>query len=70
MEATASYWVSLATALSQTGFAVSVINPAQAHHFAKAQLKRAKADTLDALTLAELAQALVPERWTPPVLAT
>ncbi|HEV2661892.1 MAG TPA: IS110 family transposase, partial [Ktedonobacteraceae bacterium] len=66
MEATASYWVSLATTLSQAGFAVSVINPAQAHHFAKAQLKRAKTDALDAQTLAELAQALVPERWTPP----
>jgi transposase len=66
MEATASYWVSLATTLSQAGFVVSVINPAQAHHFAKAQLKRAKTDALDAQTLAELAQALVPERWTPP----
>jgi transposase len=30
------------------------------------QLKRAKNDVLDALTLAELAQALLPERWTPP----
>ncbi len=36
MEATASYWVSLATTLSQAGFAVSVINPAQAHQFALA----------------------------------
>ena len=45
---------------------MSVINPAQAHHFAKAQLKRAKNDVLDAQTLAELAQALLPERWTPP----
>jgi transposase len=59
MEATASYWMSLATTLSQAGFAVSVITPAQAHHFAKAQLKRAKTDALDAQTLAELAQALV-----------
>ena len=59
MEATAIYWVSLATTLSQAGFAVSVINPAQAHHFAKAQLKRAKTDVLDAQTLAELAQALI-----------
>ena len=59
MEATASYWMSLATTLSQAGFAVSVSNPAQAHHFAKAHLKRAKTDALDAQTLAELAQALV-----------
>lgn len=45
---------------------MSVINPAHAHHFAKAQLKRAKNDVLDAVTLAELAHALLPERWTPP----
>jgi transposase len=66
MEATGSYWMALATTLHQAGFAVSVINPAQAHHFAKAQLKRAKNEVLDAQTLAELAQALLPERWTPP----
>jgi transposase len=66
MEATGGYWVALATALYQAGFAVSVINPAQAHYFAKAQLKRAKNDVLDALTIAELAQALVPACWTPP----
>ena len=66
MEATGGYWVALATALSQAGFAVSVINPAQAHYFAKAQLKRAKNDVLDAQTIAELAQALVPACWTPP----
>jgi hypothetical protein len=37
------------------GFQVSVINPAQAHHFAKALLKRAKTDAIDAQTLAQLA---------------
>lgn len=66
MEATGSYWVALATTLYHAGFAVSVINPVQAHHFAKAQLKRAKNDVLDAQTIAELAQALVPPCWTPP----
>jgi len=35
MEATGSYWVALATTLHQAGFTVSVINPAQAHHFAR-----------------------------------
>ncbi len=59
MEATASYWMGLATTLHQAGFAVSVINPAQAHHFAKAQLKRAKNDVLDAVTLAELGMLVV-----------
>ena len=48
MEATGSYWISLATRLVHEGFAVSVINPAQAHHFAKALLKRAKTDVIDA----------------------
>ena len=46
MEATGSYWMSLATHLVHEGFCVSVINPAQAHHFAKALLKHAKTDAL------------------------
>jgi transposase len=35
MEATGSYWIALASTLHQAGFAVRVINPAQAHHFAR-----------------------------------
>jgi transposase len=66
MEATGSYWLSLATALAEAGFAVSVINAGQAHHFAKALLKRAKTDAIDAQTLAQLAALLQPARWTPP----
>jgi transposase len=66
MEATGSYWISLATRLVHEGFAVSVINPAQSHHFAKALLKRAKTDVIDAQTLAQLAMVLQPAPWTPP----
>ena len=66
MEATGSYWISLATRLVHEGFGVSVINPAQAHHCAKALLKRAKTDAIDAQTLAQLAMGLQPEPWTPP----
>jgi len=66
MEATGSYWLSLATALADAGFAVSVINAAQAHHFAKALLKRAKTDAIDARTLAQLAALLQPACWAPP----
>ena len=66
MEATGSYWMSLATRLVREGFRVSVINPAQAHHFAKALLKRAKTDAIDAQTLAQLAMVLQPEPWIPP----
>ncbi len=53
MEATGSYWIALATTLAHTGYRASVINPAQAHHFAKALLKRAKTDAIDAQTLAQ-----------------
>jgi len=66
MEATGSYWISLATHLVHEGFVVSVINPAQAHYFAKALLKRAKTDAIDAQTLAQLAMVLQPEPWRPP----
>lgn len=66
LEATGSYWVALAVTLDTAGYAVSVINPLQAHHFAKAQLRRAKTDPLDAQNLAHLAAALRPAVWTPP----
>src|SRR3712207_4193730 len=42
MEATGTYWITLALTLVGWGYAVSVINPRQAHNFAKALLKRAK----------------------------
>jgi transposase len=66
LEATGTYWVTLATTLHQAGFAVAVINPAQAHDFAKALLKRSKTDAIDAQTLAELGARLQPHPWTPP----
>lgn len=66
MEATGNYWVALAVALHEAGYAVSVVNPRQAHHWAKAQLRRAKTDALDAQDLARLAAALQPAPWTPP----
>src|SRR3954452_14772593 len=40
LEATGSYWIALAVALYEADYGVSVINPLQAHHFAKAQLRR------------------------------
>lgn len=66
MEATGTYWMRLALALHTAGFCVSVINPAQAHHFAQALLKRSKTDAIDAQSLAELAARLQPACWTPP----
>jgi transposase len=66
MEATGIYWLALATFFTRLGYAVSVVNPAQAHHFAKALLKRAKTDAIDAQTLTQLAALLHPALWTPP----
>lgn len=66
IEATGSYWITLATTLHTLGYGVSVINPAQAHAFAKALLKRLKTDAIDAQTLAQLGAALQPAPWTPP----
>jgi transposase len=66
LEATGNYWVALAAALHEAGYRVAVVNPRQAHHFAKAQLRRAKTDALDARDLARLAEALRPAPWTPP----
>ena len=66
LEATGTYWMRLATYLHEAGFAISVINPAQAHAFAKALLKRSKTDAIDAQTLTELGARLQPECWSPP----
>ena len=66
LEATGAYWLTLATTLVEYGYHVSVINPKQAHNFAKALLKRAKTDAIDAQTLAQLGAMLQPAPWSPP----
>jgi transposase len=66
LEATSTYWIQFATALHTAGYSVSVVNPKQAHDFAKALLHRAKTDPLDAKVLAQLGAKLAPARWTPP----
>jgi len=66
LEATGPSWVALALGLHEASYRVAVVNPRQAHHFAKAQLRRAKTDALDARDLAQLAATLQPTPWTPP----
>ena len=66
LEATGNYWVALAVTLHAAGFVVSVLNPAQVHYFAKAQLRRAKTDALDAQLLTQFALERQPPAWTPP----
>ena len=65
MEATGSYWMRLAMTLYEVGYAVSILNPLQACHFAQTLLKRAKTDAVDARMLAQYAYKLQPEPWTP-----
>jgi len=66
MEATGSYWITLATVLHQAGYIVSVVNAAHAHHFARSHGQRAKTDAVDARMLVRLAQERKPSPWTPP----
>jgi transposase len=66
VEATGSYWVALAVALHEAGYVVSVINPAQAHHYAQSLPRRSKTDLLDAPVLAQFAAERKPAPWSPP----
>lgn len=66
VEATGSYWVTFAVTLHQAGYALSVVNPAHAHAFARSLPRRAKTDALDAQLLTQLAAERQPPRWTPP----
>jgi transposase len=66
LEATGSYWISLAVTLHQAGYAVSVVNPTHIHAFARSLPRRAKTDALDAQLLVQFAAERQPPRWTPP----
>lgn len=66
LEATGSYWITLAVTLHQAGYAVSVVNPAHVHAFARSLPRRAKTDALDAQLLTLFALERQPPCWTPP----
>lgn len=65
LEATGAYWQGLATALVTAGWTVSVVSPASVHHYARARLRRAKTDAVDASVLAAYGRDLQPAPWTP-----
>lgn len=65
MEATGAYWQGLATALVAAGWLVSVASPTSVHHYARARLRRAKTDAVDASVLAAYGWDLHPAIWTP-----
>jgi transposase len=66
LEATGSYWITLAVALHQSGFAVAVVNPTHGHNDAKSLPRRSKTDALDAQFLVHFAIERHPRTWTPP----
>jgi len=66
MEATGAYWMGLATALYEAGFAVSVVNPNRTVMFARSQLRRTKTDQVDAEMIAEFCKTQKPSKWSPP----
>jgi transposase len=64
-EATGGYERDVVEALHQASLPVTVLNPARARHFARAQGQRAKTDRIDAALLTAYGQALQPKP-TPP----
>jgi len=65
LEATGVYHLGVARALTGQGVMVSVINPLQAHHYAKGLGMRAKTDRLDSIMLAHYGWERSPEPWQP-----
>lgn len=66
LEATGPYSEAVATALVDSGWRVSVVNPARVKGYAQSELLRNKTDRIDAALLARFCQALRPAAWTPP----
>lgn len=69
LEATGPYSEAVAIALSETRWAVSVVNPARVAGFAQSELSRNKADQADAKLLARFAQRAKLDIGEPPSFA-
>ena len=69
MEATGTYWETVAEYLVDAGFRVSVVIPAQIKAFGSAQLVRTKTDKADARLIAAFCAAQHPEPWQAPTPA-
>lgn len=66
MEATGIYWEAVATHLSDAGFKVSVVNPAQIKSHAGASGIRTKTDVVDAKLIGDFCHRHAPTAWQPP----
>jgi transposase len=66
MESTGVYGEQAAAEFhGQPGLTVSIVNPARIHAYARAQLKRTKTDSVDALLIAQYAATQHPAAWQP-----
>ena len=65
MEATGRYGEDLASYLFETGYKVSVVNPARIRKYADSKLLRNKTDLLDAKVIADFCRTQEPEPWQP-----
>lgn len=66
MEATGTYWEEVAEYLSDRGYKVSVINPAQIKAFGQSHQVRTKTDKVDARLIARFCQERRPSAWVAP----
>ena len=66
MEATGHYWRNLFVYLSARSFRCAVVNPLRIRRFAQEDLRRAKTDRTDALTIARFGAQKRPEPTPPP----
>ena len=66
MEATGPYSEAVAIALVESGWHISVVNPARIKGFAQGELVHNKTDRADASLLARFCTAMRPSLWTPP----
>jgi transposase len=69
MEATGTYWETVAQCLADAGHVVSVINPVLAKAHAQSLGLRTKTDAVDARVLADFCRQQRPVAWLPPPIA-
>lgn len=69
LEATGVYGSALATYLYDSGFTVSIVNPAQINAFGKSELIRNKTDKLDSKLIARYCASQNPPGWKPAPLS-
>lgn len=65
MESTSIYGEALAEHLYESGFKVSIVNPAKIKGFSQSELIRSKTDKIDSSLIARFCQAMKPSLWKP-----